>query len=84
MCWRRLPTAYTVFAVASLLIPLSYPTLSTPLLSLPRFVLIDFPLFIALASTLVHHRLTRWVVLAVMVLGLVLLTATFANDMWVA
>jgi len=84
LCWRRLPAAYTTLAVASLLIPLSYPLHSKPLVSLPRYVLVDFPLFIALASTLVHHRRTRWVVLGVMVLGLVLLTATFANDMWVA
>ena len=47
-CWRRLPSAYTVFAVVSLLLPLSYPTHGTPLLSFPRFLLVDFPVFVAL------------------------------------
>jgi hypothetical protein len=84
VCWRRLPASYTVFALVSLLLPLSYPTHSTPLLSLPRFVLVDFPLFIALAVVLVKRPLARWAVLAAMVAGLLLLTTIFANGMWVA
>ena len=84
VCWRRLPASYTIFAFVSLLLPLSYPTHSTPLLSLPRFVLVDFPLFIALAVVLVKRPLARWTVLAAMLAGLVLLTTTFANGMWVA
>jgi len=84
VCWRRLPAAYTVFAVASLLLPLSYPTHSTPLLSLPRFVLVDFPLFVALAAVVVKRPVARWVTVAVMLAGLALLTTLFANGMWVA
>lgn len=84
VCWRRLPASYTVFAIVSLLLPLSYPTHSTPLLSLPRFVLVDFPLFIALAVVLVTRPVARWTVLAAMVAGLILLTTIFANGMWVA
>ena len=84
VCWRRLPSSYTVFALVSLLLPLSFPTHSTPLLSLPRFVLVDFPLFVGLAIVLVKRPVARWAVLAVMVAGLILLTTTFANGMWVA
>ena len=84
VCWRRLPASYTVFAIAALLLPLSYPTHSTPLLSLPRFVLVDFPLFIALAVVLVKRPVARWAVLVAMAAGLILLTTTFANGMWVA
>ena len=84
VCWRRLPAPCTFFALASLLLPLSYPTHSTPLLSLPRFMLVDFPLFIALAVVLVKRPVARWAVLAVMAAGLILLTTAFANGMWVA
>ncbi len=84
MCWRRLPAAYAILALVALVLPLSYPAPSTPLLSLPRFVLVDFPLFIALAVLLLHRPVARWAVLAVFVAGLILLTTTFANGMWVA
>ena len=84
VCWRRLPAPYTIMALVSLLVPLSYPTHSTPLLSMPRFALVVFPLFVALAVLLARHLVLRWLVLAVMVAGLVLFTAMFANGMWVA
>ena len=83
-CWRRLPAAYTIMALVSLLVPLSYPTHSTPLLSMPRFALVIFPLFVALAVLLARHAVLRWLVLAVMAAGLVLFTTMFANGMWVA
>jgi hypothetical protein len=50
VAWRRFGAAYGVFAVASLVIPLSYPSSRWPLLSLPRFGLAIFPLFLALAA----------------------------------
>jgi hypothetical protein len=49
IAWRRLGPAYGVFSIVSLLIPLSAPTGRWPLLSLPRFGLTIFPLFLALA-----------------------------------
>jgi hypothetical protein len=84
VCWRRLPAAYTVFALVALVLPLSYPTHATPLLSLPRFVLVDFPLFVALAVVLARRPVARWAVVLAMAAGLVLLTTLFANGMWVA
>jgi hypothetical protein len=50
VAWRRLGAAYGVFAAVSLAIPLSVPSASTPLLSLDRFGLVVFPLFLALAT----------------------------------
>jgi mannosyltransferase PIG-V len=47
--WRRFGAAYGLYAVASLAIPLSYPSSRWPLLSLPRFGLVVFPFFLALA-----------------------------------
>jgi Mannosyltransferase (PIG-V) len=48
--WRRFGAAYGLFAALSLAIPLSYPSARWPLLSLPRFGLVIFPLFMAMAS----------------------------------
>ncbi len=79
LCWRRLPAAYTVYALAAFLFPLFYPAAGRPLSNLPRFVLADFPLFIALAVTLAPHRIARWVVAAVMAALLIVGTVYFAS-----
>jgi hypothetical protein len=50
VAWRRFGAAYGTFAAVSLLIPLSYPSARWPLLSLPRFGLVVFPFFLALAA----------------------------------
>ena len=48
--WRRFGAVYGLFAAASLAIPLTYPSSRWPLLSLPRFGLVVFPFFLALAA----------------------------------
>jgi hypothetical protein len=50
VAWRRFGAPYGVFSMLSLAIPLSYPSERWPLLSMPRFGLVVFPLFLALAS----------------------------------
>jgi 4-amino-4-deoxy-L-arabinose transferase-like glycosyltransferase len=50
VAWRRLGAAYGLFVLASIALPLSSPTANFPLLSMPRFVLGVFPVFIALAG----------------------------------
>jgi len=47
--------------------------------NLPRFVLVDFPLFIGLAAALVPHRVARWVVAGGMLALLVVATVYFAS-----
>ena len=49
VAWRRFGAPYGLFAALSLAIPLSYPSERWPLLSMPRFGLVIFPLFMALA-----------------------------------
>jgi hypothetical protein len=49
VAWRRFGAPYGLFAALSLAIPLSVPSSRWPLLSLPRFGLTIFPLFLALA-----------------------------------
>ena len=50
VAWRRFGAPYGLFSALSLAIPLSYPSERWPLLSLPRFGLVVFPLFMALAA----------------------------------
>jgi hypothetical protein len=50
VAWRRFGAPYGLFAALSLAIPLSVPSSRWPLLSLPRFGLVSFPLFFALAA----------------------------------
>jgi hypothetical protein len=47
--WRRFGAPYGLFAVGSLALPLSVPSEHWPLLSIPRFGLVVFPFFLALA-----------------------------------
>ena len=49
IAWRRFGAPYGLFAALSLAIPLSVPSERWPLLSMPRFGLTIFPIFLALA-----------------------------------
>jgi hypothetical protein len=52
---RRLPLAYGAYVLAALVLPLSYPVAPQPLMSLPRFLVVLFPLSIWLGAWL-HER----------------------------
>jgi hypothetical protein len=81
---RRLPLAYGAYVLAALALPLSYPVGPQPLMSLPRFVLVLFPLFMWLGWWAVRGR-GRTVVLGGAFLGLQALgAAEFATWHWVA
>ena len=81
---RRLPLAYGVYLLAALALPLSYPVGTQPLMSLPRFLLVLFPLYIALGAWLAEHPRARRPVLGVSGALLVLFCAQFATWHWVA
>lgn len=81
---RVLPLAYGVYAIAALALPLSYPVASQPLMSLPRFLVVLFPLSIALAAWLAARPRLRLPALVVSTLLLMLFVAQFATWHWVA
>lgn len=81
---RRLPAAYGAYVVAALALPLSYPVAPQPLMSLPRFVAVLFPLAIWLALWMTGRRLRERLVLAVFAVALVVYTGIFATWHWVA
>jgi hypothetical protein len=60
VAWRRFGAAYGLFAVLAVALPLSTPSSRWPLESFPRFCVVIFPAFMALASlstTAVRQRL---------------------------
>ncbi|HEX2234113.1 MAG TPA: hypothetical protein VHG69_12210, partial [Thermoleophilaceae bacterium] len=81
--WRRLPRAYGAWVTASLLLPLSFPAGPQPLMSLPRFLVVLFPVFMWLAVVCEERRFTQRAV-AWSALGLGLFTAQFASWHWIA
>jgi hypothetical protein len=84
VAWRRLGTAYGVFAAVSLAIPLSYPSSRWPLLSLPRFGLVIFPLFLALAALTADRPRLHTAVVACSSVFLGVAVAQWALWQWVA
>lgn len=81
--WRRLGAPYGVFVFASLALPLAAPTEDWPLLSLPRFGLGMFPLFIALAL-LGARRRVHVLTIAVSAFMLSLAIAQWTTWQWVS
>ena len=81
---RRLPAAYSLYALAALVYPLFFPASSVPLLSYPRFTLTVFPLYIALAVYTRGRPKTHIAVVATGLVLLIVLTAKFAVFSWMA
>jgi hypothetical protein len=81
---RRLPAAYSWFALAALAYPLFFPSQYVPLMSYPRLTLTVFPLYVALAVFTRDRPRLHWVVVALGLVALVALTAKFAVFSWVA
>jgi hypothetical protein len=81
--FRRLPKAYGVWVASALLLPLSFPVKPQPLMSLPRFLAVLFPIFMWLALVTEERRTTAQVAAASGV-GLGLFTAQFASWHWIS
>jgi hypothetical protein len=80
---RRLPLAYGAYALAALLFAISFPADELQLTSLPRFVIVFFPIFMWLGLVLTRWR-HRTVAFAVSAAGLAFLSAMFASGYWIA
>src|SRR3954469_825087 len=82
---RRLPAAYGAYVLAALALPLSYPVGPQPLMSLPRFLAVLFPLFMWLGAWLADGgRGRRLAVLGPSAAGLAAVTAVVATWHWFA
>jgi hypothetical protein len=82
--WRVLPPAYGAYVLAALALPLSYPVRAQPLMSLPRFLVVLFPLTMWLAAWLAARPRAQKPALAVSALLMAFFAAQFATWHWVA
>ncbi|MEY2442713.1 MAG: hypothetical protein QOJ46_2139 [bacterium] len=81
---RRLPAAYGAYLLVALALPLSYPVSPQPLMSLPRFLSVLFPLAIWLALWMTGRVWRERLVLGAFACGLAVYTGIFATWHWVA
>ncbi len=83
LSWKRLPMPYTAFAGLGLLLAVSAPSSVEPLRSLPRFTLVLFPLWIALALWATERHRVR-AVICISAPLLVFWTYLFVSWTWAA
>ena len=82
VAWKRLGPAFGLYSAATLVVVLWAPSKGFPLVSLPRFLMDDFPIVLALvAVTRERHRDYVLIALA----GLCAIAGVaFAHGVWVA
>jgi hypothetical protein len=80
---RRVPLTYTVYATSSLLLPLLLPLASRPLLSMPRFVAVVFPVSWGWAIAAERRRPPETATLVAFAGGFCLLAFLFINWLFV-
>jgi hypothetical protein len=84
VAWKRLGVAYGVYSAATLLVVLWAPSRGFPLVSLPRFLMDDFPIVLALAALTRERPVARERLL----LGFAAVSAVagvaFAHALWIA
>jgi hypothetical protein len=81
---RRLPLAYGAYVLAAMALPLSYPVAPQPLMSVPRYLVVLFPLGIWLAAWLWERPRLQRPAFALSVLLMLFFTAEFSTWHWVA
>ncbi len=81
---RRLPLALSAYALVTIGYPLLFPAASTPLLSMPRFVLVAFPIFMSMALFTDRRPRAHLIICTLSIVLCVVLTAKFAIFSWVA
>jgi hypothetical protein len=84
IAWRELGAPYGLFSALSLALPLSVPSSRWPLLSLPRFGLVVFPFFLALAWIGGRHPRANAAIVGVSALLLGVFVTQWALWDWVA
>jgi len=84
ICWKRVSRAAALYSAATIVLFLSAPAAVVPLVSEPRFLIGDFPLFIALAALVADRpRLRSALVVSFAAFGL-LAAVGFAHGVWVS
>lgn len=84
VAWKRLGAAFGLYSIAVIAIILSTPPAVVPLVSLPRLLIADFPLFIALAAVAATRpRLRLGIIIGFAAIGGIAAVA-FSRGVWIA
>ena len=82
--WKRLPLHYALFALATILLNISYPQgMLEPLTAVPRYMLLVFPVFVMLGKWGKNPRLDRVITVCLFTL-FVLNILLFVKHSWIA
>jgi hypothetical protein len=81
---RRLPLALSAYAIVTIGYPLLFPATSMPLMSMPRFVLAAFPIFMSMALFTDRRPRAHVIICTVSIVLCVVCTSKFAIFSWVA
>lgn len=84
VAWRRLGAAYGLYSAGVLVVALSTVSTWFPLQSFPRFVLADFPLFLALAAVTETRPRTRTILLCTFAAVGAVAAVAFSRGTWIA
>ncbi len=82
--FRRLPFAYGVYVLAALALPMSYPVAAQPLMSVPRYMVVLFPLSMCLGRWLARRPRVGVALIVGSALLMALFVGQFATWHWVA
>jgi Mannosyltransferase (PIG-V) len=82
--WRRLGAAFGLYSAATILIFLSSPAAFVPLVSEPRFLLSDFPLFLVLACFTERRPRLRLALIVSFSVVAGFAAVGFARHVWIA
>jgi hypothetical protein len=84
VAWKRLGIAFGLYSIAVIAIILSTPAAVVPLVSVPRLLIADFPVFIALATVAATRpRLRLGIIIGFAAIGGIAAVA-FSRGVWVA
>jgi mannosyltransferase PIG-V len=84
LCWTRVSRAAALYSASTILLFLSAPAAVVPLVSEPRFLLADFPLFVTLAVLLAERPRLRSIVIASFAAAGLIAGVGFAHGVWVS
>ena len=84
VAWRRLGPAFGLYSAAFVAVFLSTPADLVPLVSEPRFLLTDFPLFLALGSVTERHPHLRLTLLCTFSAVGAVAAVAFSRGAWIA
>jgi hypothetical protein len=84
IAWRRIGVAFGLYALATLTVILTAPSRGFPLVSMPRFVLVDFPVLIAIATLIQSRPGVRTAVLVGLGAASAAAGVAFARGVWIA